>query len=190
MKYSVVKYKVYYRTVEHRRMCLHEGPDSRAPSALFHSFYLTSLGSTEEFVWTLGGEARVLLLHSIVYTLQCYTILCCICSLWCHVEEHLAKVNLTFRPSMETQRQGELLHCILLLHSRLYTLQNYTIRSFTTLHECNIPYYTMLYLSFLYYRTSLQSKERALTFAPSGGGTRLNCTRSTVLHYSILYCML
>ena len=130
----------------------------------------------------------MLLLHSIVYTLQCYTTLYCVCSLWCLVEEHLAKVNLTFRPSMETQKQGELLYCIVLYHSSLYTLQNYTIRSFTTLHECNIPYYTMLYLSFLYYRTSLQSKERALTFAPCGRGTRLNYTGSTVLHYSILYC--
>ena len=124
-------------------------------------FYLTTLGSTEEFVWTLGGKARVLLLHSIVYTLQCYTILYCVCSLWCLVEEHLAKVDLTFRPSMETQRQGELLYCIVLYHSRLYTLQNYTIRPCTTLLECNIPYYTILYLSFLDYRTSLQSKERA-----------------------------
>ena len=107
-------------------------------------FYLSSLESTEEFVWTLRGEACVLLLHSIVYTLQCCAILHCICSLWYLVEEQLAKVNLTFRPSMETQRQGELLYCIVLYHSRLYTLQNYTTRSFTNLLEYNIPYYTIL----------------------------------------------
>ena len=59
-------------------------------------FYLASLESTEEFVWTLrgGSSCAAFAFDSLYFTMIRYTLL--YCSLWCLVEERLAKVKLAF----------------------------------------------------------------------------------------------